>query len=81
MFLTYHFSSFNIVAVTIFLKSSVILLITPFTAFSSHNYDMYENISPNNLIRSNSGSLGLDQKIFKLCFLNIFSLSFSLSES
>ena len=60
MFLAYRFNSFDFVTVTIFLKSSVILLITPFTAFSSHNSDMYKTISPKNL--KSSGSLGLHRK-------------------
>ena len=53
MFLEYRFNSFSLVTATIFSKSSVILLITPFTAFSSRNFDMYKNISPKNLKRSN----------------------------
>ena len=62
MFLAYRFNSFDFVTATIFSKSSVILLITPFTAFSSRNFDMYKIISPKNLKRSNSGSLGLHRK-------------------
>ena len=81
MFLAYRFNSFDFVTVTIFSKSSVILLITPFTAFCSCNFDMYKIISPKNLKRSKLGSLGLHQKILKLCFLNMSSLSFSSSES
>ena len=81
MFLAYHFNSFDFVTATTFLKSSVILLITPFTAFSSCNFDIYKFISPKNLKRSKLGSFGLHQKILKLRFLNISSLSFSSSES
>ena len=81
MFWAYRFNFFDFVTATIFSKSSVILLITPFTAISSRNFDMYKIISPKNLKRSNSGSLGLHQKILKLCFLNKFSLSLSSSES
>ena len=66
MFLAYRFNSFNFVTATIFSKSSVILLITPFTAFSTRNFDMYKIILPKNLKRSNSGSLGVHQKILKL---------------
>ena len=66
MFLAYRFNSFDFATVTIFSKSSVILLITPFIAFSSRNFDMYKIISPENLKRSNSGLLGLHQKILKL---------------
>ena len=66
MFLAYRFNSFDFVTVTIFSKSSVILLITAFTTFSSRNFDMCKIISPKNLKRSNSGLLGLHQKILKL---------------
>ena len=66
MFLAYRFNSFDFVTVTIFSQSLVILLITPFTAFSLPNFDMYKIISPKNLKRSNSGLLGLHQKILKL---------------
>ena len=68
MFLAYRFNSFDFVNVTIFSKSLGILLITPFTTFSSRNFDMYKIISPNNLKRSNSGLLGLHQKILKYAF-------------
>ena len=54
MFLVYRFNSFDFATGTIFSKFSIILLITPFTAFSSHNFDMYKIISPKNLKRSNS---------------------------
>ena len=81
MFLAYRFNSFDFVTAAIFSKSSVILLITSFTAFSSCNFDMYKIISPKNLERSNSRLLGLHQKTLKLCFFNMSSLSFSLSES
>ena len=66
MFLGYRFNSFDFITATIFSKSSVILLITPFTGFSSRNFDMYKIISPKNLKRSNSVSLGLHQKNLKL---------------
>ena len=66
MFLTYHFNSFDFATAVFFSKSSVILLITPFTAFSSRNFDMYKTISPKNLKRSNSGLFGLHRKILKL---------------
>ena len=66
MFLAYRFNSFDFVIVNIFSKSSVILLITPFTAFSSRKFDMYKIISPKNLKRLTSGLLGLHQKILKL---------------
>ena len=79
MFLAYRFNSYNFVTATIFSKSSVILLITPFTAFFLSNFDTYKFISPKNLKRSKLGSFGLHQKILKLCFLNISSLSFSTS--
>ena len=69
MFLAYRFNSFNFVTATIFSKSSAILLITLFTAFFSHNFDMCKVILPKNLKRSKLGSLGLYQKILKLCFL------------
>ena len=81
MILAYRFNFFDFVTATIFSKCSVILLITPFTAISLHNFDMYKIISPKNLKRSNSGSLRLNRKILKLCFLNMSSLSFSSSES
>ena len=81
MILAYRFNFFDFVTATIFSKCSVILLITPFTAFSSCNFDMYKLISPKNLKRSNSGLLELHQKILKLCFLNMSSLSFSSSKS
>ena len=81
MFLAYRFNSFNFVTATIFLKSSAILLITLFSAFFSPNFDMCKFISPRNLKRSKLGSLGLHQKILKLCFLNMCSLPFSSSES
>ena len=68
MFLTYCFNSFNFATATIFLKSSVILLITLFTAFFLHNFDTYKFISPKNLKRSKLGSFGLHLKILKLCF-------------
>ena len=58
MFLAYRFNSFDFVTVCNFSNSSVIL-INPFTAFSLCNFDMYKIISPKNLKRSNSGSLGL----------------------
>ena len=63
MFLAYHFNSFDFVTETIFSKSSVILLIIPFTGFSSRNFDMYKIISPKNLKRLNSGLLGLHQNL------------------
>ena len=63
MILAYCFNSFDFVTVTTFSKSSVILLILPFTEFSSRNFDKYEIISHKSLKRSNSGSLGLHQKI------------------
>ena len=66
MFQTYHFNSFDFVTATIFSKFSVILLITSFTAFSSHNFDIYKIISPKNLKRSNSRLLGLHGKKLKL---------------
>ena len=66
MFLAYCFNSFDFVTATIFSKSSVILLITPFTAFSLRNFDMYKIISPKNVRKSNSGLLGLHQKNLKL---------------
>ena len=66
MFLAYRFNSFDFITANIFLKSSVVLLINPFTAFSSRNFDMYKIISPKNLKRSNSGLLGLHQKILEL---------------
>ena len=66
MFLAYRFSSFDFVTVTIFSKSLVILLITPFTAVSSRNVDMYKFILPTNLKKSKLGSLRLHQKILKL---------------
>ena len=66
MFLAYGFNSFAFVTATIISKSSVILLITPFTAFCSCNFDIYKIISPKDLKRSNSGLLGLHQKILKL---------------
>ena len=85
MFLTYHFNCFNFATATIFLKSSstfIIALLFPlFSAFSSRNVDICKFISPRNLKRSKLGSLGLHQKILKLCFLNMSSLSFSSSES
>ena len=81
MLLAYRFNSFDFVTATTFLISSVILLITPFTAFSLRNFDMYKIILPKHLKRSNSGSLGLHQKNLKLCFLNIFPLSFLSSKS
>ena len=81
MLLAYCFNSFNFVTVTICVKSSAILLITPFTEFFSCNFDTYKFISPKNLKRSKLGSFGLHQKILKLCFLNMSSLSFSSSES
>ena len=70
MFLAYHFNSFDFVAVTVFLKSLVILLITPFTAFSSGNSDMYKIISPKNLKRSNSTNFKV--MIFKHAFSFFF---------
>ena len=78
MCLAYRFNSFDFVTAT---KSSAILLITPFTALSLCNFDMYKIILLKNLKRSNSGLLELHQKILKLCFLNMSSLSFSSSES
>ena len=81
MFLAYRFNSFNFLTATIFSKSSVILLITSFAAFSSRDFDMYKSISPENLKRSKLGSSGLHQKILELFFLNMSSLSFSSSES
>ena len=66
MFLAYRFNSFDFVTVTIFSKSSVILLITQFTAFSSRNFHVYKIISPKNLKRSNSGLLELHRNILKL---------------
>ena len=56
MFLTYRFNSFNFVTATICLKSSVILLITLFTAFFSCNFDTYKFILPKTLKRSKLGS-------------------------
>ena len=85
MFFAYRFNYFNFVTATIYSKSSVILLITLFTtlyfAFCLRNFDMYKFISPKNLKRLKLGSFGLHQKILKLCFLNMSSLSFSSSES
>ena len=81
MFLTYRFNSFDFVTATIFSKSSVILLIISFAAFFSRNFDMCKFILPTNLKRSTFGSLGLHQKILKLCFLNMSSLSFSSCET
>ena len=52
MFSAYRFNSFDLVTVTIFSKGLVILLITPFTAVSLHNVDMYKFILPTNLKRS-----------------------------
>ena len=49
MFLAHRFNSFDLVTATTFSKSSVMLLITPFTAFSLRNFDMYKIISPKNL--------------------------------
>ena len=66
MFLAYGFNSFDFLVANIFSKFSVISLITPFTAFSSRDFDMYKIISPKNLKRSKLGSLGLHQKILKL---------------
>ena len=63
MFLAYRFNSFNFVTATIFLKSSVILLITPLIAFFSRNFDMYEFISPKSLKRSKLGYLDYIEKI------------------
>ena len=84
MFLAYRFNSFNFVTATIFSKSSAVLLITLlfalFAAFFSRNFDMCKSISPRNLKISKLRSLGLHQKVLKLCFLNMSSLSFSLSE-
>ena len=80
MSLAHRFNSFNFVTLTIFSKSSVILLITLFTAFFSRYFDSDKFISPKNLKRSKLGSFGLHQKILKLCFLNMSSLSFSSSE-
>ena len=62
MFLAYRFNYFDFVTATIFSKSSVILLITPFTAFSLHNFDMYKIISPKNLKRSNSDYWNYNEK-------------------
>ena len=59
MFLAYCFNSFDFVTATIFSKSSVILLMTPFPEFSSCNFVMYKYISPKNFKRSNSGLLEL----------------------
>ena len=81
MFLAYLFNSSNFVTATFFLKSSVILLITPFTEFFPCNLDTYKFISPKNLKRPKLGSFGLHQKILKLCFINMSSLSFSSSVS
>ena len=85
MFLAYRFNSFNFVTAIIFSKSSAVLLITLlfalFAAFFSRNFDMYKSISPRNLKISKLRSLGLHQNLLKLCFLNMFSLSFSSSES
>ena len=81
MFLIYRFNSFEFVAVTIFSKSSAILLTTSFAAFFSHNFDMCKFILPRNLKRSKLGSLGLHRKILKLCFQNMPSLSFLSSET
>ena len=75
MFLTYRFNSFNFVTATIFSRSSVILLITPFTEFFSCNFDTYRFISPKNLKISILESFGLHQKNLKLYFLNMASLS------
>ena len=66
MFFPCRFNSFDFATVIIFPKSSVVLLITLITAFPSCNFDMYKIISPKNLKRSNSGLLGLHQKILKL---------------
>ena len=66
MFLENCFNSSDFVTATIFSKSLVILLITPFTAFSSRNFYMYKIISTKNLKRSNLGLLGLHQKILIL---------------
>ena len=85
MFLAYCFNFFDLVTATVVSKSSAILLIALlfalFAAFSMRNFDMCKFISPRNLKRSKLGSLGLHQKILKLCFLNMSSLSFSSSES
>ena len=66
MFLAYSFNSFDFVTATIFSKYLIILLITPVTAFSSRNFDMYKILLPKNFKRLNSESLGLHQKNLKL---------------
>ena len=80
MSLPYRFNSFDFVTPTIFSKSSATLLIALlfplFSAFSSRNFDMSKFISPRNLKRSKLGSLVLNQKILKLCFLNILLFLF-----
>ena len=72
MFLAYRFNSFNFVTATVFLKSSLTLLIALlfplFSAFSSRNVDMCKFISPKNLKRSKLGSLVLHQKILNYGF-------------
>ena len=95
MFLAYPFNPFNFVTATIFkvFSNFINCLFTAFfsrnfdmckalfTAFFSRNFNMCKSISPKNLKRSKLGSLGLHQKVLKLCFLNISSLSFSSSVS
>ena len=62
MFLARRFNFFNFVTAISFSKSSVILLITLFTAllcaFFSHKFNMYKFISPTHLKRSKLGSFG-----------------------
>ena len=79
MFLACRFNYFDFAIATIFSKSSSTLLITSFVGFFSR--DMCQFISSTILKRLKFGSLGLHQKILKLCFLNMSSLSFSSSES
>ena len=85
MFLSYCFNCFNFVTATIFSKSSAILLIALlfalFAAFFLRNFDMCKFILPGNLKRLKIRSMGLPQKILKLCFLNMSYFSFSSSES
>ena len=82
MFLTYRFNSFDFVNTTILSNSSAILLIALLAAFFfSRSFDMCKFISSKNLKRLKLGSLGLHQKVLKLCFLNISSLSCSSSVS
>ena len=76
MFLASRFNSFNFITTIIFSKSLTILSITEFSTCFSRNFDVCKFISPTNLKRSKLGSLGLHQKILKLCLLKISFLSF-----